>query len=93
MRRTFLTIPPAQQPQSGALHGLMWSPSHGVQTLLTKNQVNNLYENRQSPDDQTQWDCVCYRGLLCQLLNVRPHDSMSSEHCTGRQQEAGNHEK
>ena len=45
MRRTFLTIPPAQQPQSGALHGLMWSPSHGVQTLLTKNQVNNLYEN------------------------------------------------
>ena len=45
---------PAQQPQSGALHGLMWSPSHGVQTLLTKNQVNNLYENRQSPDDQTE---------------------------------------
>ena len=32
----------------------MWSPSHGVQTLLTKNQVNNLYENRQSSDDQTE---------------------------------------
>ena len=78
--RNILTIPPHSRRLE---RGPMWSPSHGVQTLLTKNQVNNLYENRQSPDDQTQWGCVCYRGL-CQLLNVRPHDSMSSEHCTGR---------
>ena len=49
--RNILTIPPHSRRLE---RGPMWSPSHGVQTLLTKNQVNNLYENRQSPDDQTE---------------------------------------
>ena len=42
--RNILTIPPHSRRLE---RGPMWSPSHGVQTLLTKNQVNNLYENRQ----------------------------------------------
>ena len=89
MRRTFLTIPPAQQPQSGALHGLMWSPSHGVQTLLTKNQVNNLYENSQC------WLAGMIR-LNGALLSVKLASSWFHDLWTLQRalvQEAGNHEK